>query len=234
MKLSRLQKDLRKRIIEISYEKYFSHIGSCLTAVDLIEAVYQLKKKNEKFVLSGGHAAVALYAVLERRGFELDMNDVCVHPNRGGMIDVSTGSLGQGLPIAVGMALANRRRNVYCEMTDSECGEGSIWEAVRIAEEQNLTNLKMVVNFNGYTALTKLKPAPIIKRFEGFGLKVIKVNGHNISQIKKALKKTYKSGPHVVFAKTKVDQFDFLNGLDAHYHVMNEKEYKKAMEILEK
>src|SRR4051812_33407854 len=113
-------KDLKKRIIEISYKHKLSHLGSCLTAVDIIDEIFQVKKPNEKFVLSSGHAGLALYVVLEKyekKDFDgnlipLDAEEIFehhgTHPDRckACHLDCSTGSLGQGLPIAVGMALA--------------------------------------------------------------------------------------------------------------------------------
>ena len=150
-------KDLKRRIIEISYPRKLSHLGSCLTAVDIIDEIFKIKKPEEKFVLSVGHAGLALYVVLEKYlglNAEKIFEHHGVHPDRCSKchIDCSTGSLGNGLPIAVGMALADRNKNVYCLISDGECSEGSIWEALRIASEQNLNNLKVYCNFNGWGA----------------------------------------------------------------------------------
>jgi transketolase len=134
-------KNLKKRILEISYKHNLSHLGSCLTAVDIIDEIYAIKKHNERFVLSSGHAGLALYVVIEKytKGDDLGMvlginaedifNHHGVHPDRCSQcgLDASTGSLGQGLPIAVGMALADRSKNVYCLISDGECSEGSVW-----------------------------------------------------------------------------------------------------------
>ena len=134
MKLTSEQKYLRRRIIEISYKAKFSHLGSCLSAVDIIDAMYKVKKKNERFILSCGHAGIALYVVLQKYGMmrDSDISRLRIHPDMNSRlgIDISTGSLGQGLPVAVGMALADRKRNVYCLVSDGECAEGSIWEGV--------------------------------------------------------------------------------------------------------
>lgn len=154
-------KDLKKRIIEISYKMGLSHIGSCLTAVDIIKEIYDKKKPDEKFVLSSGHAALALYCVLENNIYENDNPSAetmfehhGVHPDRCGKchIDCSSGSLGNGLPIAVGMALADRSKQVWCLISDGECAEGSIWEALHIMEDLSLNNLNVYVNDNGYGA----------------------------------------------------------------------------------
>ena len=95
------QKRLRKRILEISNASQFSHLGSCLTAIDVIDALYQVKNSDEKFILSNGHAAIAWYVVLEKHGFITDpqmINTLHIHPDRNPALDihVSTGSLGQG------------------------------------------------------------------------------------------------------------------------------------------
>ena len=109
------QKTTRRRILEISHEKNLSHIGSCFCSVDLINAVYKVKNKEEKFILSNGHAGIALYVILEKNGFlkNSDIEKLNVHPDRNPKfgIDVSTGSLGQGLPIALGMAISDKNKN---------------------------------------------------------------------------------------------------------------------------
>ncbi len=150
--------DLKKRILEISYKNKLSHLGSCLTAVDIIKEIYDKKKENEPFVLSSGHAGLGLYCVLEARGgrnAEEIFSHHGVHPDRCNEcgIDCSTGSLGQGLPIAVGMALADRSKNVYCLISDGEYSEGSIWESLRIKREQTLDNLIIYCNFNSWVFL---------------------------------------------------------------------------------
>ena len=138
------------RIIEISKKLGHSHIGSSLTAYPIIKEIYKLKKPDEKFVLSNGHAGLALYVTLfddnEARWIK---NNIHADKN---WCDCSTGSLGHGLGIAVGMALSDRSKNVYCMVSDGECAEGSIWEALRIAAEQDLRNLKVYVNANGWAS----------------------------------------------------------------------------------
>ena len=150
-------KDLKKRITDISYRKGLSHLGSVLTAVDIIDEIFKIKKPDEKFVLSSGHAGLALYVVLEKYGGK-NAEDIFdhhgVHPDRCSScnIDCSAGSLGHGIGIAVGMALADRNKNVYCLISDGECAEGSVWEALRIKNELELNNLKIYLNYNGWGA----------------------------------------------------------------------------------
>jgi transketolase len=147
----------KERIIAISKKLGHNHIGSSLTALPIIEEIFEKKKPDEKlFVLSNGHAALALACVM----FEDDKKveeiiGKCMHPTSDWAIP--TGSLGHGLGIAVGMALSERKgekwdKNVYCLISDGECAEGSIWESLRIAHELNLNNLKVYCNANGWAS----------------------------------------------------------------------------------
>ena len=235
MKFTLNQKKLRRKLLTIINDSHTSHIGSCLSVIDIIDTIYEIKKKNEKFVLSNGHAAAALYVVLEKNKYIQNVNliDFNVHPDRNEKcgIDVSTGSLGQGLPIAVGMALANKDKNVYCLISDGECAEGSIWEALRIIHDQNILNLKIIVSVNGYGAYDLINTKNLSKRFSGFGLDLEKIDGHNPDQIIKTLKKKY-TKPTLIFAKTNSEQLPFLTGIDAHYCTMKEEDYQLSMEIL--
>lgn len=152
---------LERRILDISYKYQLSHIGSCLTAVSIIDEIYQRKQLEDKFVLSCGHAGVALYVVLEKYSMHCITADELyenhgVHPNKDEHIDCSTGSLGQGLPIALGMALADRSRNVYCLISDGECSEGSIYEALNVKEKYSISNLIIYMNWNEYGAYDKI------------------------------------------------------------------------------
>lgn len=203
-------KNLKRRIIEISWKHKLSHLGSCLTAVDIIDKIYSVKETGEKFVLSSGHAGLALYCVIEKyEGVDVEkiFKHHGVHPDYCNQchIDCSTGSLGQGLPIAVGMALADRSKNVYCLISDGECAEGSIWEALFVADFHKLTNLKVYLNFDHYAAYRSV-PWKYLDLITQFGVEIV---------------------------ETEVDQLPFLKGQDAHYVVMNEEDYKVAMETLE-
>jgi transketolase len=202
-------KELKRRILEISYKHNLSHLGSNLTAVDIIKDIYDIKKPDEKFVLSSGHAGLALYVVQESKGgrdAEEVFNHHGVHPDRcrDCHLDLSTGSLGNGLPIAVGMALADRKKNVYCLISDGECAEGSIWESARIITENDLTNLRIHLNDNNYAAY--------------------KESNRQWNWRLEAVVRTH---------YTDVHQFPFLEGLDAHYYTMTEADYKQALEVLD-
>lgn len=232
MKLSTQQKKLRRRLMEVIYQAKTSHIGSALSVIDLIDAVYQVKKKKDKFILSNGHAAAAYYVVLEKNGYlkNVDLNKLGVHPERNPKlgIDISTGSLGQGLPIALGMALASPQKNIYCLISDGETAEGSIWEALRIYYEQFPKNLKIILSANGWGAYGKVSGQLLKKRIEGFGLDLEKIDGHNIEKIINSLNKEIER-PTLFFADTISYQLPFLKDLVAHYHTMSEEDYQLAI-----
>lgn len=227
-----VQRKNRLKIIEMTYRANEIHLGSALTMVDIIEAIYQIKRENDCFVLSAGHAVAALYAVLETHGLlnNPDLKKLGSHPARNPKhhIDVSTGSLGQGLPIAVGMALSDRTKKVYCCISDGECMEGSIYEALRVAVENNLINLKVVVNANGYAAYRKVELNQLSRMFKGFGLQVVSIDGHNLETLKRAIG-SGNTKPTIIIAKTKINQLPFLLGLNAHYCKMTENDYRLAI-----
>lgn len=237
--LTKIQKSLRRRILEISFKRKYSHLGSVLSSIDLIYSIYKVKKPKEKFILSNGHAALALYVVLESIGQIKNpkvTEKLRVHPDRNLKlgIHVSSGSLGHGLPISVGISLANRKDNVYCMISDGECAEGSIWEALRVASEQKVHNLQIILNANGWGAYDPIPLIPLIKRLKAFGYTVLKIDGHSLAQIIKALESAQKiDKPVLILAKTKVEQFPFLKGQDAHYYIMNDKDYSMALKILQ-
>lgn len=203
-------KPLHKRIFDISYKYKLSHIGSCITAVDIIDEIYSIKKPDEPFILSSGHAGLALYCVIEKYGGR-NAEDIWrhhgTHPDRciGCRIDCSTGSLGQGLPIAVGMALADRKKNVYCLISDGECAEGSIWEALRIAKEQRLDNLKIHINWNGYAAYQETDLKDFMARSSGWAPnRDTKIHRNDMY----------------------LSDYPFLKVQDAHYYTMTDQDYQ--------
>jgi len=202
---SMLLSKLEKRIIEISYKNKLSHLSSCLTTLPILLDIYENKKIDEKLVLSSGHAGLALYVVLEHY-YQIDaeqlLNDFGIHPYKdiSRYCYVSSGSLGLGILIATGMALANKNKNIYCIISDGECAEGSVWEALRFANEKKLNNLKIYVNINGFSAYDKIDKSYLINRLTIFL-------------------------PEINIYITNSYRFDFLKGLDAHYHIITEPEF---------
>ncbi len=158
------------KILEISKKFGLTHVGSSLTAYPIIREIYQTKKPDEKFVCSSGHAHLAHLVVMEEHGLvnaekEIQRDSHC---NREAGCDASTGALGHGIGIAVGMALADLDKNVYCLISDGECAEGSVWEALRIAYEQSLHNLRVYVNANGFSAYDPINRFNLEQRLNAF------------------------------------------------------------------
>jgi len=198
--------DLKKRILEIAYKNKLSHLGSYLSSLEIIEEIYKKKKPEDIFILSSGHASLALYVVLEAyegRNAEELFKKHGGHPHRDEKngLYCSTGSLGLGITIAVGRALANPRRKVYVLISDGEAAEGSIWESLRFIYEQNIKNIEVYANINGYAAYDKIDIEYLSKRLLSFL-------------------------PNINLRYTSVNQYPFLKGINAHYHVMLEEDYK--------
>ena len=204
-------KELYKRLLYICYERQLHHLGSYFSALQIIEEIYSQKKEDDIFILSNGHAVVALYVVLEKY-YGLDAVELHEkygdHPKRNELdkLHCSTGSLGMGVTVAVGRALANPNRDVYCLLSDGECAEGSVWEALRFAYENKVTNLKLYVNANGWAAYDAVDLDYLEKRIKAFH-------------------------PDVNYIRTTVEHFG-LKGLHAHYTNLNEEQYKEALKSL--
>jgi transketolase len=171
---------LNKRILEISVKHKLSHLGSCFTALPIIYEIYSKKDLNDKFVLSSGHAGLALYVVLEHfYGVDAEylLETHGIHPERdlGNFIDVSTGSLGLGITIATGMALANTNITVHCLISDGESAEGSVWESLRFIDENNIRNIEIYANINGWAAYKPVDSDKLSQRLKSF---LPKINIH--------------------------------------------------------
>jgi len=206
---------LKERILDICYENKLSHLGSYFSSVEIIDEIYSEMKNDDIFILSSGHCAVALYAVIEKyKG--INANELFLkhggHPHRDeeNHLFCSTGSLGMGLLVAIGRAMADPSRDVYCLISDGECAEGSIWEGLKFIYENNLKNIKVYVNVNGYAAYDTVDADYLSKRLKTFL-------------------------PEINLVYTNVNHFEFLSGLNAHYHIMSEEDYQLAKrEINEK
>ena len=204
-------KDLYKRLLDICYERQLHHLGSYFSALQIIDKIYSEMDKDDIFILSNGHAVVALYVILEKY-YGLDAVELHEkygdHPKRNELdkLHCSTGSLGMGITVAVGRALANPDRNVYCLLSDGECAEGSVWEALRFAYENKVTNLKLYVNANGWSAYDTVDLDYLENRIKAFH-------------------------PDVNYVRTTVEHFG-LKGLHAHYTNFNEEQYKEALASL--
>lgn len=204
--------ELRKRIIDISYKNKSSHIGSCLICVELIDYIYELMRPNDIFILSNGHAGLAQYVVMEKR---LKMNAESLfkthgtHPNRSEGIFCSTGSLGHGIGIALGAALVDPTRLVYCMVSDGEANEGSFWEALRIAADNKLRNLVIFIIANGYGAYDKIDSERLQWRIGSF------------------IKDEF---PKILFNKIELKE-PHIQEQDAHYMVLTEQQYNDIIKF---
>lgn len=221
--------EMRLTVLRCSKRADVGHIGSCLCVVDILAAIYGHVLKaasprdpdRDRFVLSKGHAGLALYAALAQKGWisAKDLETFCgensllgVHPEAAlPGVDFSTGSLGHGLSMASGAALAARMqgsaRKVYCLISDAECNAGSVWEAAMFAAHQGLSNLHVVLDWNGQQAfgLTRevINVPNLAERWRAFGWRVTEVDGHSIPQIAGALlAEDASSAPHLLLART--------------------------------
>ena len=231
--LEKLSATLRIKIIEYSGRTKTPHLASCLSCVDLLTVYYfdilNIDPKNptdelrDRFILSKGHAAPAFFQVLAMAGFfpEQDLltashdgNDYFgEHPPAPGHlpgIEAATGSLGHGLPILVGMALAARLKGMKnrfdCVLGDGECNEGSVWEAAMLAGGKSLSNVTVVVDFNKWQATDRSQEVmaidPFADKWRAFGWDTAEIDGHNIAKLKKVLTTPRSDKPLAVIAHT--------------------------------
>ena len=263
--LARICVDIRRDILEQVHIAGSGHVGGALSIVEILAALYfsELKIRPEepnwgerdRFVLSKGHASAALYAVLAERGFfpkeELRtygapgsnlQKHVDMHRVRG--VDVSTGSLGLGLSVAVGMALSDRidkiERRVYCILGDGETQEGSVWEAAMAASHFNLDHLTVFIDNNGLqvdgAVQEIMNVEPLGKRWLSFGWHVQTIAGNNLVSVLRSLDRARAAPgkPHLIIARTvKGKGVDFMeNQVDWHSHPINEEDLQKALEAL--
>ena len=264
--LEKIANDIRKDIIEEVYTAQSGHPGGSLSCADILTVLYfnqmninPQKPKAEgrdRFVLSKGHCSPALYATLARKGyfnkeilktFRRIGSNLQGHPdmNKVDGVDMTTGSLGQGLSAAVGMALASKMDGagcrVYCLIGDGEIDEGQIWEAAMTASKKKLDNLCVILDNNGLQLETSIEevidPTSIHDKFASFGFNVIECNGHSISGLIDAFEsaRMKKGMPTLVIAKTiKGKGVSFMeNEIGWHGKAPNEEEYNKAIEELD-
>ncbi|OOB78430.1 MAG: transketolase [Epulopiscium sp. Nuni2H_MBin001] len=258
--------ELRRRVIESIYHAKSGHPGGSLSICDILAVLYfdemNIDPTNphdpdrDRLVLSKGHAAPALYAALALKGFfpienlntlrKVD-SDMQGHPcmNKIAGVDMSTGSLGQGLSIANGMALAakydKKDYRVYVICGDGEIQEGQIWEAAMSCAHYKLDNLTLFIDLNGLqidgTTNEVMSIGPIDKKFEAFGFNVLSIDGHNEHEIKSAIAsaKKCKGKPTAVICKTvKGKGVSFMEDeVGFHGSAPNEEQYKLAMKELE-
>jgi transketolase len=250
---------IRRIILEQSKRAHVGHIGSALSVADVLAALYghvlhlpdPRHPERDRFVLSKGHAALALYAALRLKGwlsaahlhtFCADGTLLGVHPEHTlPGIDFSTGSLGQGLSFGVGAALAARMqgaaRRAVVLLSDAECNEGATWEAAMFAAHHGLANLIAIVDANGQQALgytdDVLRLSPLAERWRAFGWRAHEADGHDAPALAALLNSldTGSGPPHVVIAQTIFGYpVSFMQRqIKWHYWPMSDEEYAQAL-----
>ena len=261
-----MAKKVRKGIIEAVYSNNSGHPGGSLSIADILTVLYfkemNINPKNPKWedrdrlVLSKGHCSPALYSCLANRGY-FPVEDLKTfrninsylqgHPDMKNIpgVDMTTGSLGQGLSSANGMAIAGKMEGkdyrVYCILGDGEIEEGQIWEAAMTSAKYKLDNLCVIVDNNNLqidgTIEEVMSPYPIDEKFRSFGFQIINIDGHNIREIIDALDvaKNVKEKPVCIIAKTiKGKGISYMeNKAEWHGKAPNEEQYKLALKELE-
>ena len=267
LELMKTANEIRKGIVTALHSAKAGHPGGSLSATEIFTYLYfeemnvdpkdPKKADRDRFVLSKGHTAPGLYSTLAQKGFFPKEDLVTLrhtgsylqgHPDMKHIpgVDMSSGSLGQGISAAVGMAIAGKLDNadyrVYTLLGDGEIQEGQVWEASMLAAHRKLDDLVVIVDNNNLQidgAITEVNsPYPIDKKFEAFNFHVINIDGNDFDQIDAAFKeaKTVKGQPTAIIAKTvKGKGVSFMeNQVGWHGKAPNDEEYKIAMEELEK
>ncbi len=263
--LEKMSKEIRKGIIEEVYSHSSGHPGGSLSIADILTVLYfkemKIDEKNPKWedrdrlVLSKGHCSPALYSVLAHRGYfpleDLktfrDINSYLQgHPDMKKIpgVDMTTGSLGQGLSAANGMAIAGKMGKkdyrVYCILGDGEIEEGQVWEAAMASSKYKLDNLCVIIDNNNLQIDGKIEEVmnsyPIDEKFRSFGFEIIKIDGHNVQEIIDAfdVAKNIKDRPVCIIAKTiKGKGISYMeNQVGWHGKAPNEEQYIEAIKEL--
>jgi len=262
----KISTEIRKKILKMKLVSQGSHIGSAFSCVDILAVLYfrilkldtkKPKKENrDRFILSKGHAASALYATLVQRGFA-PKNTTDAYCQDGGKmaghtmkdsvpgVEVSTGSLGHGLPIGIGMALTakkdHRNHRVFVLVSDGECDEGSTWEAALFASHHKLDNLVAIIDYNKIQSFGRtndvLNLEPLKQKWTSFGWQAKEIDGHNFQELEKTLLSVpfKKDSPNIIIAHTKKGfGVSFMEDkLKWHYKSPTQEQYNMAIKELE-
>lgn len=254
--LNKIKNDCLKTILGMHKKANAGHIGSSLSCLDiLVYLFFQKLKSKDKFILSKGHAATTLYAVLARSGmipaemletFHKDATLLAAHPPCGNKVNgilFGTGSLGHGLSLAAGIALSakftKKKFKVYCVLSDGDCNEGSTWEAALFAAQHKLNDLTVIIDNNGIQGFGRTKEVlnlePLAEKWRSFNFEVaIAKNGNDMKSLEKAFSKISKKAsnkPKCIIARTiKGSGVPFMEDkIEWHYLPMDEKQYETAI-----
>jgi len=254
---------IRKHAVNMTSTGGSSHIGSILSIADVLAVLYgsvmnykvdeSKWKDRDRFILSKGHAGAGVYAALAESGFMSvdklkthyqDGSDLSGHVSHKGIpgVEFSTGSLGHGLPVATGMALAAKinknKHTVYVLMSDGECDEGSNWEAALFASHHKLDNLVVIIDRNKLQSIHSTEDTlglePFVDKWQAFGWKVVDIDGHNHEQLINACDSKEVGKPLCIVANTiKGKGVSFMeNNVLWHYRSPQNEEYDAAMKEL--
>jgi len=260
MNTETLAKKIRLNAVRMTHLGKSSHIGSVLSMADIIAVLYgevlnkdpnePKMESRDRFVLSKGHAGAGVYAALAETGF-LDKSWVDKHYQNGSIlsghvshkgvpgVELSTGSLGHGLPVAAGMAYAakldNKQHRIFVVMSDGECDEGSNWESILFSSHHQLNNLNVFIDYNKLQSIKTIEETltlePFADKWRAFGWEVIELDGHNHQQIKSACGKEMTNKPRCIIAHTiKGKGVSFMEkSVLWHYRSPNAEEYEQAI-----
>lgn len=249
-----LRNRAKLRLLRMHYESKVGHIGGNLSCLDLLLFIHHcVLEPRDNFILSKGHAAGALYVTLwtldlltdqELNSFHKDDTRLSGHPPARGISDIlfATGSLGHGLSLACGLALARRLKTeagqIYCLTSDGEWNEGSCWEALIFARHQRLHNLTILVDVNGLQGFGSTKEVadlePLAAKFRAFGVATVEVDGHQPAGLERVFSERG-AGPKVILARTRKGcGVSFMEGrMEWHYLPLNESQYQQAVQEIE-
>jgi transketolase len=259
--LAEVARDLRYQVVQMSHDAGTPHLGSALSCIDILVAAHWRALRidpakaddpdRDRFILSKGHAASALYASLCARGFfpETLLDSFARHgsqlaeqpaPGCAPGVELATGSLGHGLPVGIGMAmsarLARRDFRVFVVLSDGECNEGSVWEAAMFAPAQKLGRLVVVVDYNKWQATGRSEEVmalpSLVAKWRAFGWNALEVDGHDLGALTTALEREFpaEGSPTAIIAHTvKGRGVSFMeDDNNWHYRVPNDEELAAA------
>ena len=259
-----LAQRIRRQCLLMTNRANASHIGSCLSVADILAVLYGKILRfdparpewgeRDRFILSKGHGCAALYAALAETGFfpaawletyYQNGAQLAGHATHKGVpgVEISTGSLGHGLPVGTGMALAAKRDGrsyrVFCVLSDGECDEGSTWEAALFAPHHRLGNLTVIIDYNKIQSLGRVADVldlePLAAKWRTFGWATSELNGHDLGALEEALERNDPERPHCIVAHTvKGKGVSFMEDkLQWHYTAPKGDELTKALAELE-
>lgn len=256
--MKKFSNQIRKETLKMLLNRGFGHLGGSMSIIETLAVLYSNMKidpNNPKmedrdfFILSKGHAGPALYSTLALKGFfdlellkTLNNNGTHLpsHPDRNLTlgVDMTTGSLGQGISVAVGIALGLKRkgslRQVYCIVGDGELNEGQCWEAIQFAAHNKLENFTLFIDDNKKqldgTTMEICNPFDLVEKVKSFGFATLKVNGASVEEIDKAIREKYSNKPKCIILDTiKGQGVEYFEKLKANHHIRFSEEMKEIL-----